>query len=291
MRNFYKIILILFLFFAGATGVIAQGTEQTGGVTKVQETNLELVNSIGHKLLEANDLPAQIEFKVAEEDHVNAYANIKNEIYIYDGMIRAVDTEEELAAVIGHEVGHIVNKHTHKQTFLSLMLKPVKATVLYITDKLWLSKLVEYVGVFSLLKVSRSDEHEADITGVDLMVNAGYNPLAMISVLNKISKNHLDILSTHPSGDKRLVYLYDYINYNYPSYVEEIYPTESYKKFKVYMDEVIKQRKENPEKLEKVREEQKELQKERQKRLEDIKTSGSPWEYSFQMLAPALQNR
>ena len=55
-------------------------------------------------------------------------------------------------------------------------------------------------------ELSRNDEFEADITGVDLMTKAGYNPLAMVSLLNKISGDaYIDILQTHPSGEKRIL--------------------------------------------------------------------------------------
>ena len=57
----------------------------------------------------------------------------------------------------------------------------------------------------------RTEEYEADITGVDLINNAGYNPLAMVSVLYKIGGNYVDIIQDHPSGDKRTMYLYNYI--------------------------------------------------------------------------------
>lgn len=66
-----------------------------------------------------------------------------------------------------------------------------------------------------MLKMSRSEEYEADITGADLMTKAGYNPLAMVSVLYKIGGNYKDFTSAHPSGDKRTMYIYDYITYTH----------------------------------------------------------------------------
>ena len=81
----------------------------------------------------------------------------------------------------------------------------------------------------TMLKMSRTEEYEADITGVDLMTKAGYNPLAMVSVLYKIGGCYKDFTSTHPSGDKRTMYIYDYITYTYPDKAKLGYTTDSYK--------------------------------------------------------------
>ena len=82
------------------------------------ESALKRVNTIGSKLLKANNVNYDIEFKVSSEEDVNAYANIDKEIYVYKGLLEFVDTDEELAGVIGHEMGHIINGHCAKQGVL-----------------------------------------------------------------------------------------------------------------------------------------------------------------------------
>ena len=62
------------------------------------------------------------------------------------------------------------------------------------------------------------------------MVNAGYNPLASISMLNKISGNYFDFFSDHPSGEKRIKKAYNYIQEKYTEYIKKGYPTTSYKR-------------------------------------------------------------
>ena len=62
------------------------------------------------------------------------------------------------------------------------------------------------------------------------MVNAGYNPLASISMLNKISGNYFDFFSDHPSGEKRIKKAYKYIQTNYPEYIKKGYSTTSYQR-------------------------------------------------------------
>ncbi|OGI04479.1 MAG: hypothetical protein A2Y25_05975 [Candidatus Melainabacteria bacterium GWF2_37_15] len=239
MKKLFYFLTIFTLFFCTVSCSLAQETQKLYGNV---EENLELVNTIGQKILKSNNLSDKIKFLVAEEDHVNAYANIKDEVYIYRGLLKVVETEDELAGVISHEVGHIKNEHVKKQAFLQIIMKPITSSISYITDKLWINKLAEYMGILTIMKVSRSAEYQADSTGADLMVKAGYNPLGMISVLNRITENQLDIISTHPSGDKRLVHLYDYLSSNYAEQVKNGYPTKSYAEFKAYMDEVLKNR-------------------------------------------------
>lgn len=268
MKKFLCLFSIFALLFTQA-GIAQDAPKLYGNV----EENLELVNSVGQKVLQRNDLPDDIKFKVAEDDHVNAYANIKDEIYVYRGLLKRVETKDELAGVISHEVGHVVNEHVTKQAMIYMLIKPVTSSVSYITDKLWINKLADAMGLLTIMKISRDAEHEADLTAADLMVGAGYNPLALVSVLNKISENHLEIISTHPSADKRLVYLYDYISYNYPKKVKDGYPTESYVEFKGYMDQILEQRRNDPEKMAEYREEQRELKQERLERAKKIRNN------------------
>ena len=79
-------------------------------------------------------------------------------------------------------------------------------------------------------KLSRGQETKSDLASIDYMVNAGYNPLASISMLNKISGNYFDFFSDHPSGEKRIKKAYKYIQMNYPEYVQKGYSTASYKR-------------------------------------------------------------
>ena len=84
------------------------------------------------------------------------------------------------------------------------------------------------VQELSSAKLSRKDEFEADLTGVDLMVKAGYNPLASIAIMNKIGENYVDFWADHPSTDKRVVMMYDYVKEKYPSYLAGGYDSTFY---------------------------------------------------------------
>ena len=214
-KSLFALVLGVFAFvFSTAAGFAATTTTNWDSAA-----NLKRVNTIGTKLLKANNLPDGITFKVSDEDTVNAYANINKEVYVYRGLLEAVENDDELAGVIAHEMGHIINGHCAKQTLLNGIISQINPT----TKTAAGATGVELAKTLSSAKISRSDETEADLTAVDLMMKAGYNPLALISVLNKICGNYVDILQTHPSGEKRLLAIFDYANYNYPATVKANY--------------------------------------------------------------------
>ena len=180
---------------------------------------LKRVNTIGTKILKANNIKHNIKFKVSDTDDVNAYADINKEIYVFKGLLEFVSNDEELAGVISHEMGHIINGHCAKQGVLNTGIATAAVIAKATTN---VNSTATAVGQkLATSKISRTDEFEADLTGVDLMAKAGYNPLAMVSLLNKISGNYIDILQTHPSGEKRLMNVYDYVDYNYKNYMKK----------------------------------------------------------------------
>lgn len=241
------------------------------------------VNTIGKNILAKNHLPTKITFKVIDTDEVNAFANVDKEICVYTGLLKFVENDSELAAVISHEIGHIVNNHVAKQNVVGT----VAATAIYnVNMDSRLKAGANAANNMTMLKMSRTEEYEADITGADLMTKAGYNPLAMVSVLYKISGNYVDVISTHPSGDKRTMYVYDYITYTYPAKVKAGYSSASYKSFMNYANPIIKARNADPKKLAKFKKDQAKLKAKRLAKLEKYKTAkqSNGWDKSFQVI-------
>jgi predicted Zn-dependent protease len=83
-------------------------------------------------------------------------------------------------------------------------------------------------GNMAYKKFSRNDEFKADQRGIDFLVSTGYNPLASISVLYKIGTNYMDIWADHPSTEKRITKDYQYIEKNYPQYIDKGFDSSSY---------------------------------------------------------------
>lgn len=265
------------LFIAFLLGIQLSANAATDWTAKA---NVTRVNNIGKALLAKSNLPNKIEFKVIETDEINAFANADKQIYVYTGLLKFVNNDAELAGVIAHEIGHIVNNHVAKQN----VVNTVTSTAIYNANIDYRLKAgMNTANNLTMLKMSRSEEYEADITGVDLMTKAGYNPLAMVSVLFKIGGCYKDFTSTHPSGDKRTMYIYDYITYTYPDKAKLGYNTDSYKKFMLYAEPIVKERNSNPKKLAAFNKEQEKLKAKRLAKLEKYKNAkdSNGWDKSF----------
>lgn len=277
MRKIFVLFSVLVLMLLS---VAKADTETTQWTT---ENGLKRVEKIGTALLSKNNLPAQVTFKVVETDEVNAYASGDNEICVYTGLLKFVEDDAELAGVIAHEIGHIINNHVAKQSIVSTI------TATAISNANISSRLKTGAAVaqdLSMKKMSRNDEYEADITGVDLIKNAGYNPLAMVSVLYKISGKYVDFIQTHPSGDKRTMYIYNYITYTYPDKLKLGYSSDSYKRFMEYATPIVNKRNASESKVAAFNKEQEKLKAKREKKMEKYQNSQqiSPWLASYNLL-------
>ena len=275
-----KILTLIIAVFVSMQLSVFAAASNTNWTTKA---NVDRVNKIGKALLAKNNLPTKINFKVIETDDISAFANADREICVYTGLLKFVNNDAELAGVIAHEIGHIVNNHVAKQNVVGT----ITSTAIYNSNmSAGLKLAANSANNLTMLKMSRVEEYEADITGVDLMTKAGYNPLAMVSVLFKIGGCYKDFTSTHPSSDKRTMYIYDYITYTYPDKAKLGYNTDSYKKFMAYAAPIVKERTENPKKLAKFNKEQEKLKIKRAKKLEKYKTAkdSNGWDKSFNVI-------
>ena len=275
MKNFLG-ILFSFLLFA----LPVFSAEETTWTT---ENGLARVEKIGKALLSKNNLPTQVNFTVVETDEVNAYASGENEICVYTGLLKFVEDDAELAGVIAHEMGHILNNHVAKQSIVASVTSHMISNA-SIEDKYKTGLAIAHD--LSMKKMSRTDEYEADVTGVDLMINAGYNPLAMVSVLYKISGKFIDIVQTHPSGDKRTMYIYEYITYTYPAKLKLGYTSDSYKQFMNYATPIVEKRNSSQAKINKFNKEQAKLKEKRISKMEKYKdkNQNNGWQNSYNLL-------
>lgn len=283
MKKLLKVFILIIVVFIST---IAQATEETKWTS---ETGLTRVKKIGNNILTKNNLPTQVTFTVMETDDINAFASGNNEICVYTGLLNFVENDDELAAVISHEMGHILNNHVAKQSIISTIISHLITSSNTTTQVKTGALIAHNLGI---LKMSRSQEYEADITGIDLITNANYNPLAMISLLYKISGNYIDFVSTHPSGDKRTMYSYNYILFNYPSKAKNNYSSNSYKQFLNYANPIIEKRNNSQSKLNKFEKEQKSIQAKRKKKLEKYKNTNdiNGWNASYAFMQALYDN-
>ncbi len=268
------LLIVLFLIGLNVNFAVAETTNWTSEKAK------EKINTIGQTVLTKNELPKEVKFNVVVSEEINAYADANNNITIYTGLLNLVEKDEELAGIMSHEIGHIMKSHCYKQTFFNLALSLLNSKIK--NDKVAVG--AQIASSLASNKVSREQEYDADYTSADLLYKAGYNPLGLISALNKISSNYVDLLSDHPSGDKRLMALYDYINYNYPDAVKKGFDTNSYKSFLAYAQPVISQRESNAKTNEKYIKTQKNLKKKRDKAAKKMMRTNDPWAMGYSTL-------
>ncbi|MBT3826596.1 MAG: M48 family metallopeptidase [Nitrosomonadales bacterium] len=158
------------------------------------------------------------EINVIESESINAFCMPGGKIVVYSGLVNKLDaTDDELAAVIGHEIAHALREHG-RERMSSALIQQVGilgfAIFLSNQDGSFLSKQAVLQGValgttlFFALPNSREQEREADDMGLELTALAGYNPMAAVSLWRKMDAQSdsepPEFLSTHPSNENRI---------------------------------------------------------------------------------------
>lgn len=162
-----------------------------------------------------NEVGGNWEVIVFEDNTPNAFALPGNKIGVYTGMLQLVQNQEQLAAVIGHEIGHVLAKHSNERASQELAVKQGLNILGAMTAP---TSALGQLG-FGLLGVGaeygvlkpwgRTQESEADIIGVDLMAKAGFDPRQSIGLWQRMEQatqgqSPSEFLSTHPSHETRI---------------------------------------------------------------------------------------
>ncbi|MBN1825018.1 MAG: M48 family metalloprotease [Candidatus Eisenbacteria bacterium] len=176
-------------------------------------------DSLG-QLLAAHSARTEIayRFRVVDSDEVNAFALPGGFVYINRGLIAAADDEAELAAVIAHEIGHVVAKHGAKQLTRQYGLAAIATAALGEDPGMIQSTAANILVTGALMKYSRDAENEADHLGVDELVRSGIEPDGMVRFFEKIREMQgremssvERFFSTHPPTEERIDYTRAYI--------------------------------------------------------------------------------
>lgn len=198
--------------------------------------------NVGQRILAANGIRERIVFLTVKPDIRNAYASRyggPNTIVIYKDLLDVITSDDELAAVLSHEIAHITKRHTGKTVpkkyvaktaLLGIYTAGAAAAAVAtggLTTPLFLvgaagMKRVHQTGIAITGPISRPYEKEADLVGLDYMVKAGYNPLAMETLQMKVSGDSGPVaafFSSHPVGTERLAYIHEAIQAKYPQFL------------------------------------------------------------------------
>lgn len=146
------------------------------------------LTEVGEKIVKVSDRSnLSFHFTVLDNDQINAFATPGGYLFFYTGILRMMESEDELAAVMAHEVSHVVGRHSVKtiQTYyggaiaLSLLLGENM-------DK-EVGQITSLVFGLALQGYGRKNEHEADEFGLHYMTKAGYNPNGAVTMFEKLA--------------------------------------------------------------------------------------------------------
>jgi len=171
------------------------------------------LTNVGEKIVKVCDRPnLPYEFHVIASDQVNAFAIPGGHVYFYTGILRMMDSEAELAAVMAHEISHVVGRHTAKQLQNAVGAQVVLQFTLGDRSKELVGQLTAAAMGLIFMGYGRSQELEADRFGLYYMEKAGYNPAGARTMFEKLASLSgkrkqgigANLTSTHPDTQERI---------------------------------------------------------------------------------------
>ncbi|MEX1221804.1 MAG: M48 family metallopeptidase [Idiomarina sp.] len=174
------------------------------------------------------------EVNVFDSDQINAFALPGGNIGVYRGLHEIAETPDQLAAVMGHEIGHVIAEHGNARMsnnmLIGLGLQVGSIVASQKTDNNTAAMIMAGLGVGAqvgvMLPFSRSHESESDQLGMDYMAQAGYNPAAAADLWRNMKaasgRSPPELLSTHPSPDSRIDDINDYLPQVMPIYERQV---------------------------------------------------------------------
>jgi len=208
-------------YIGRSVGAIVLGKYQALADTKVNS----YLNVLGQTLAQASDMPelyGGYHFLVLDSDDINAFATPGGHIFITRGLIRCCRTEDALAAVVAHEIGHIQLRHGMRAIEKGRMTEALTILAQEGAKSFGSQEVAQltqaFGGVISDITntminngYSRSYEYQADAAAVSILQRTGYNPGALTEMLGVMAKQikpgGTDFAKTHPSPQNRIAEL------------------------------------------------------------------------------------
>lgn len=170
------------------------------------------VSTVGRKIARVCDRKdVTYTFKVLDNEEINAFACPGGFIYIYKGLMKKMDNEAQLAAVLAHEVGHIVARHSVKRLQAIYGYSIVMEVALGDKMSNTARQMIDAATGVVLLGYGRENEYQADEYGILYSKKAGYNPRGMVQVFEKFKQmegqppnTFQKLLMSHPPASDRI---------------------------------------------------------------------------------------
>ncbi|MFZ5722745.1 MAG: M48 family metallopeptidase [Pseudomonadota bacterium] len=158
--------------------------------------------------------PAEWEVVLFDSAQVNAFALPGRKIGVYSGLLPVASNQHMLAAVVGHEIGHVIAKHSNERLSTQTAASQGLAIIQALSGEQTREKqaLMAALGLGAqygvILPYGRAQESEADVIGLELMAKAGFEPQQAVTLWQNMSRaggaQPPQILSTHPSNSTRI---------------------------------------------------------------------------------------
>ena len=209
-----------------------QMEKQMGGSVDASEPRARLVDEVGRRLVERSDAgksPYADNFHfhlLADPKTINAFALPGGQIFITSALFDKLANEAQLAGVLGHEIGHVVVRHSAQQMAKG-QLGQMLATAVGVgaSDRQdggrSAAMAAQMANQMMQLKYGRTDETQADAFGLRYMAQAGYDPSGMLDVMQVLKEasqggRQPEFLSSHPLPETRLQDIRDILAKTYP---------------------------------------------------------------------------
>jgi predicted Zn-dependent protease len=200
----------------------------------------QTVQTIGRQLLDALDRdlaeytedhpddPRQNPYRdafrftlLADPQTVNAFALPGGQVFITQALFDRLETQGQIAGVLGHEVGHVLSRHGNKQMARQGLFQGLAGAIGVLGGDAGSARMGQMVGAVLSTKYGREAELESDKWGVRLMEMAGYDPNSMIDVMRILDEaggggGPPEFLSTHPKPANRVEYIKEVIATEFP---------------------------------------------------------------------------
>lgn len=198
-------------------------SSKMGGEIPSSDPRAQVVQNLGNYLVShtiAKNSPWKFQFHLLADDKtVNAFALPGGQIFITLGLLNKLQNEAELAGVLGHEMGHVIERHTAEQMAKNQLGQTMAVAVGTAASDHSQNAymLASFVNQMIQLRYGRQDESEADEWGIQLTTQAGFDPTAMIEVMKVLKAQSkggegLEIFQTHPNPDLRIKEIQEYLS-------------------------------------------------------------------------------
>lgn len=212
-----------------------QMAQEFGGLDPDENLQAQ-IDEIGQRLVESSEASQTeypFEFHVlADTETVNAFALPGGQIFVTRALLNVMETEGEVAGVLGHEIGHVVGRHSAEQIAKSQLIQGLAGAAsvgLYDPqnpESASAAQMAQLVGAMVNMKYGRDDELQSDRLGVRFMAGADYDPRSLIGVMEALEEasggaRQPEFMSTHPDPGNRIEEIQQAIEEEFPNGVPD----------------------------------------------------------------------